>query len=209
MVREGDSVLSQPPRRRAAKLAVEERQAQLLSCALRVFARKGIASAGHADVAAVAGVAVPTVFSYFPTRAALVDAVLEEVERVIMGRAYAAAQPFQTVPEQLFAVLHDFVDSLDQSPEYATIWVNWGANFNEDTWPLYERFVETTIRLHRDVIDAGLKRGEPLEDVDPEMSALLFVGAATVIVQMKMQRRDPESITRYIETIRHGALYQR
>jgi len=195
-------------RRRAAKLTVEERRAQLLACAIRVFSRMGIASAGHADLAAEAGVAVPTVFDYFPTRAALVEAVVHEVERFILGNARAAASSFQTVPDQLIAVLRDFADSYDTDPDYAKIWVDWSTSFQAKVWPLYERFVDGTIQLHRDVIEAGVKRGEPLQDIDPQTSAYLFIGAATVIIQMKIRGLESESIARYLETILHGALHQ-
>ena len=41
------------------------------------------------------------------------------------------------------------------------------------------------------------------------MSAFLFIGAATMIIQMKMEQRDPRSIARYLETIIHGVLHQR
>jgi TetR/AcrR family hemagglutinin/protease transcriptional regulator len=194
---------------RAIKLPVKERRAQLLASALRVFARKGLASAGHADVATAAGVAVPTVFDYFPTRSDLVVAVVNEVGRFILVRARAAASSKPTVSKQLIAILRDFTASCDTHREYAAIWVNWGASLQEDVWPLYSQFVEGTIKLHRDIIEAGRKRGELLSDVDPEMSAYLFIGAATMIIQMKKEQRDPRSIARYLETIIHGALHQR
>jgi hypothetical protein len=40
------------------------------------------------------------------------------------------------------------------------------------------------------------------------MSAYLLLGAATVIIQMKVAKRDPNSIARYLETTIHGALHQ-
>ena len=55
-------------RPRAPRLAPEARRAQLLASAMRVFARRGIAAARHAELASEAGVAVSTTFAYFPTR---------------------------------------------------------------------------------------------------------------------------------------------
>ena len=66
---------------RARRLSPTERRTQLLTCALRVFARRGLGEARHAEIAKEAGVSIPAVFFYFPTRADLVDAVLCEVER--------------------------------------------------------------------------------------------------------------------------------
>ena len=80
--------LSKP--RSPRRLAAKARRELLLACALRVFARRGIGAAHHAEIAAAAGVSVPTVFVYFPTRAALVEAVLAEVERFYIARAEQA-----------------------------------------------------------------------------------------------------------------------
>lgn len=60
------------------------RRMQLLEHAISAFADAGIERAAHADVASRAGVSTPTVFKYFPTRDALVDAVLSEVEDTLV-----------------------------------------------------------------------------------------------------------------------------
>ncbi len=52
------------------------RRMQLLEHAICAFADAGIERAAHADVAGRAQVSTPTVFKYFPTRDALVDAEL-------------------------------------------------------------------------------------------------------------------------------------
>jgi TetR/AcrR family hemagglutinin/protease transcriptional regulator len=187
-------------RRRAAKLSVAERRAQLLACAVKVFARNGIASAGHADVATEADVSVPTVFNYFPTRDALVGAVIDEVERFFFARGRIAAEGCRTAREQLTATLRAFADAVDTDPDYPKIWVNWSTSFYEKTWTLYQRTVDRTVQFHRELIEAGLKRGEVMENTDPEISAYTFIGAATGFVLMKMQGLDHARITQYLET---------
>ena len=67
----------------ARRLNPAARRAQLLACAMQVFARRGLGAARHAEVAATAGMSVATVFVYFPTRELLVKAVLDEVARFI------------------------------------------------------------------------------------------------------------------------------
>jgi TetR/AcrR family transcriptional regulator, hemagglutinin/protease regulatory protein len=192
---------SQRVPRRAPKLPVEERRAQLLRCALRAFAREGIGSAGHADIAAEAHVSVPTVFDYFPTRAALIEAVVDEVERFFSARSAGAVASVASVPEQLAAVLRDFAESCDTHPEYARVWVNWGTSFQKKIWPYYQRFMSGSIKFHRDLIAAGLARGEPLRGVDPDRLTYLVIGTSTTIVQMKMQNVDARWISEYLEGV--------
>lgn len=194
--------------RRAPRLTVEDRRRQLLDCAIRVFARDGLNSAGHADVAVVAGVAVPTVFAYFPSKPILLAAVVHEVERHILARAEAVAAQHDTASAKLIAILRDFAESFDTHLDFLKIWLNWATSFQEDVWPLFVDFMDRVTELHRGVIHAGQATGELTEDVDPEMSAYLLLGAATVLIQMKVARRDSASIARYLETTIHGALHQ-
>ena len=194
--------------RRAPRMPVEERRTQLLQCAIRVFARDGIASAGHADVAMEAEVSVPTVFAYFPTRQELVRAVVREVDQFIMDRARRAAEAGNTASEKLVSVLRDFAEEFETHPDYLKIWLCWGTSIQDEVWPLYLDFINRVIVFHREIIDAGRRRGELADNVDPEMSAYLVLGAAAVIIQMKVAQRDPHSIARYLEATIHGALHQ-
>ena len=68
---------------RAAQMLPEERRKQLLRGGVESFAGKGIGSTKHADLARACQVSVPTVFSYFRNREALVSAILEEVGSAI------------------------------------------------------------------------------------------------------------------------------
>ncbi len=76
--------LAEPVRKRAERLQPEQRRKQLLRCAVREFARTGIGSTVHADVARDASVSVPTVFQYFATREHLTNAIIAEVERFLL-----------------------------------------------------------------------------------------------------------------------------
>jgi AcrR family transcriptional regulator len=56
-----------------------EQRGRILSAARRLFAAQGFDDVTVADVARAAGVARATVFNYFPSKHALVDAITEEV----------------------------------------------------------------------------------------------------------------------------------
>lgn len=190
-------------------MPVEERRAQLLRCALRAFSSEGIGSAVHADIAAEAHVSVPTVFDYFPTRTALIEAVVDEVERFFSARSSSAISRSLTARGQLAAVLQDFADSCDTHPEYARVWVNWGTSFQKKIWPYYQRFMTGSMKFHRDLLEAGLRRGERLQHVDPDRLTYLVIGTSTTIVQMKMQNVDPRWIAQYLGAVVAMALDQK
>jgi TetR/AcrR family transcriptional regulator, hemagglutinin/protease regulatory protein len=131
----------------------------------------------------------------------LIEAVVDEVERFFSARSAGAVASVASVPEQLAAVLRDFAESCDTHPEYARVWVNWGTSFQKKIWPYYQRFMSGSIKFHRDLIAAGLARGEPLRGVDPDRLTYLVIGTSTTIVQMKMQNVDARWISEYLEGV--------
>src|SRR5690348_6718582 len=108
-----------PKRYRAPRLAPTERREQLLTCALRIFARRGLGEARHAEIAKEAGVSVATTFFYFPTRTDLVTAVLDEVERFYCAMAECMHRQALPAPQIMLNHARTFADSVDSHPDYA------------------------------------------------------------------------------------------
>jgi TetR/AcrR family hemagglutinin/protease transcriptional regulator len=123
-------------RRRAQPLDKAERRALLLQCAVRVFARRGIGAAHHAEVAREAKVSVPTVFFYFPTREALVNAVLEEVARFIIEMAETAHGKHRPAPEIFLEHARAFADAVDTHPDHIRVLLEWSTALRDEVWPL-------------------------------------------------------------------------
>lgn len=104
------------PRRR---LDAAERRAQILAAAARVFSAMAYDDASVAAVAAEAGVSEPLVFRYFPTKAALVTAVVRDAtDRVARRRAAADAALPPGVParDRVRAALEVLLDEVAADP---------------------------------------------------------------------------------------------
>lgn len=116
------------PRRR---LDPDARKAQLLRHAISAFAEAGIERAVHADVAQRAGVSTPTVFKYFPTREALVDAVLGQVETTIFNLIKQVPNPTTLRPEDL---MHEWALKLsalcETDPDIMKVLLSWSVAFS-------------------------------------------------------------------------------
>lgn len=186
---------------RARRLAPTDRRTQLLTCALRVFARRGLGEARHAEIAKEAGVSVPTVFFYFPTRTDLVDAVLSEVERFYCAMADEIhSQPLPT-PQILLAHGFAFADSVDTHPDHARVWLDWSTAMRDEVWPRYLSFQAYVVRVLEKTIRRGQREGDFAADVDPEDNAHLMFGSAHMIAQMKFTQQSPERIERFLHTL--------
>ena len=78
-----------PPRTR---LEPEARRAQLVEVAAGLLSRGGLDALQFTDLAAAAGVTRPVVYKFFPTREALVQAILDDFEGELTRRFENAAE---------------------------------------------------------------------------------------------------------------------
>ena len=167
------------------RLPAEARRAQLLACAMQAFAAEGLSRAGHGQVAEIAGVSVPTVFHYFPTRDALVDAVLDEVERFFTELAQRVHGRSDGARARLVDHGLAFLASADTHAAHIRVWLDWSTAIREHVWPRYLAFQERLVRIVEKSILEGRATGEIPAHVDPDSAARLFVGNAHMAAMMK------------------------
>jgi TetR/AcrR family transcriptional regulator, hemagglutinin/protease regulatory protein len=193
-------------RRRAARLDKAERRALLLQCAVAVFARRGIGAARHAEIARKAKVSVPAVFFYFPTRKALVNAVLEEVARFFTEMAEKAHAHRGPAPEIILEHLRAFADAVDTHPNHTRVLLEWSTALRDEVWPAFLRFQEQVIAMLSLTIQRW--RMETASDRDPEAEDDARVIAATgyVLVQMKVAKLPNSRIERFLQTLMSDTL---
>jgi len=191
--------VSEPRSRR--RLPPAARREQLLACALRVFARRGISAARHAEIAAAAGVAVPTVFVYFPTRAALVDAVLAEVERFYIALAEQVHASRRPAPEVVTAHATAFARSIDDHPDHASVWLNWSSAVRTEFWPRYQGFEARMVALIARTLTRGQRQGSISRAITAPDAARIVIGAAHLIAQQKLSGQPQTEISRFFDAV--------
>jgi len=168
---------------------------------MRVFARRGLGAARHAEIARVARVSVPTVFVYFPTRKALVRAVLEEVARFFTEMAETVHSKSEPAPDLILRHLRAFADAVDTHPDHTRVLLEWSTALRDEVWPLFLRFQEKIIAL----IGRTIRRWrlEPASDRDPEAEddARMIAATGYVLVQMKVAKLPNARIERFLHTL--------
>lgn len=202
-----DDASARPPG--ARRLAPDARRAQLLACALKVFARRGLGAARHAEIAAEAGMSVPTVFVYFPTREALVQAVLDEVGRLIHDDVL---KPLQREEVPAPAVLRQsalaFAEAIDRYPDHARVWLDWSTSVRDELWPRYLAFQDRVQALLLATTLRGKAEGSLPADLDAEDAVRLLIGSAYMIAQMKLTGTDTARVRHFIESLVEGFLFR-
>ena len=194
-------------RARATRLPPAERRTQLLACALRVFARKGLGRGGHTEIAREANVSVAAVFTYFPTREALVREVLAETAGLYLSLADRhLASPALPAPKALLDFAVAFAAFFDSHEDHTRILLEWSTAVREDVWPLFLEFHESMLAKLRAAIERGAAEGAIERRVDAENAALMLIGAAHLVLQMKFTGVSSDRIFRFQLALLRGAL---
>lgn len=194
-------------RKRATRTSPELRQAQLLACAVKVFARLGIGRAVHADVAREARVSVPTVFGYFPTGDALKEAVVMEVDRFLILLVNTATRNAAFSEDRLKSILRAFAQAVESHPDLLKVWMDWSTVIAEPTWSKYEAFQDHILDVFATLIEQGKADGTLRADLNATIGAHLIMGAGHMIAQMIFRHRDQHLVDEFIENVVHNALF--
>ena len=178
------------------RLQPEERRRLLLTYAVEVFARRGIGRGGHTEIAEMGGVSVATVFNYFKTREALVEAVLEDVDNFLISLAEAVyaeeSDPVQAIRTHIKA----FLNACEENPSYIKVWLEWSASVREETWPSYLEFQNKLLEMIAKQVDKGVKKGLMEPGLAPKERARWALGNAQMLVSMVF---DPNGKPRGME----------
>ncbi|MEJ2515867.1 MAG: TetR/AcrR family transcriptional regulator [Gammaproteobacteria bacterium] len=184
------------------RLTPAARRRQLTDAALTVFARNGLARSVHADVAREAGVSVPTVFHYFPSRDALLTSVLQELDEHFMKLARRHHEDVDRPARQALADhALAFMNAVEAHPAHVRLWLEWSTSVREDTWPSYLAFQERLVGLIRGTIARGISRGEIATALSDDEAARLFVGCAHMAVMTRLAPPKDVDVETYVARV--------
>lgn len=187
-----------PLKPRRKRMDPSARKSQLLDGALEAFAARGVARAGHSDVARIAHISVPTVFAYFSTKKELVNAVLNETERFLFSVIDEGRNSGGSAREMIFKILEVFISNVDSRPAVMRVWLDWSTSIREEVWHRYVEVQERIIEMFRKLVLLGQSAREIALAVDPADAAHLLVGQAHMLVLMRFANVDRHRVAHFI-----------
>jgi AcrR family transcriptional regulator len=144
-------------------LGTPSRREQLLAAATELFGRRGFHAVSMEDIGAAAGIAGPSVYRHFPSKAALMTAIGHRAaDRLALGAEYALRTSAPANErEALRRLVESYVHTLIRTPELA-------VSFSGDPMTLPEHDKADLLRVQRDYVQqwVGL-----LSAVQPELNA--------------------------------------
>ena len=182
-------------------MSPELRKKQLIECAMIVFSEHGFSSSAiHTLVARVAGVSVPTVFSYFPTRFDIIEAVVCDVQRNILGivQKNLYDQTGLSAFERLLGVVQGWAEAAETNPVLVRVFLNLSSSFQPEVEALYKQL--------EDLVRDGQEKGEFDKKVDVRDAALIIQGSGHLIAHLKFSKYESEGMMKFLTNIVRGAL---
>jgi AcrR family transcriptional regulator len=170
-----------------------QRKHDLLTAATRVFARDGIAKARMADIAAEAGIAVSSIYDYFPTKEALAYEIPIQQLAQLYAEFEVRAAALSTMRERLRLFLTMTADHARENPDWARL-------LYLEIWPSVliqearvRRSVDNFGRIVVAMLREGAHRGEWPETLDPHRTATILMGSLThMLITWLLYRRPAD-----------------
>jgi len=166
-------ILRTPGRRDRQK---RERERQIVKAAERLFARRGFAGVAMEDVAERAGLAVGTLYNYFPSKSALLLAILRRETELLLARGQKIIDdPARDPLAAVSAFTEIFVD--DFMREDRSLWREMFGAAIADPAVVGERLFEADAQLVRQLATL-LDRYRSIAVLESDIEAM---PAATVV----------------------------
>ena len=191
------------------RLSPEARRQQLLDVAITVTAKNGLGRATHAEIARLAGVAISTVFFYFPTVDNLNNSVIDEIVKVISS--ISLHQPINKVNKIYFSnILNVYEQNLEQfiksNYQLATIFLEWSNAINSPLWPRFLAFRATYLEFTKKILSESKLIGELRDDIDIDVSAYTVSSMLLMLFKMKFYNDSDVAIREIFLYLRNHLL---
>jgi AcrR family transcriptional regulator len=174
----GSAVNTPAARRERRRLQHQDlNRAQLLDAAEVVFGSKGFANATLKEIAELAGFAVGSVYSFFPSKEDLFRQVLDRRGQEFVARMEQICATDESALGRLHALVDMQVGIFREHPHFSRLYVNLshsasGTGLMDEI--VHARF-ERAMTLQTELIEAGQRQGQ-LRAGDPLVLARIFSG---------------------------------
>ena len=169
---------------------VEEKERAILTAARRIFEEKGYEGARVADVAAAIGVAEGTIYTYFPTKDALVRAMLETFWEGITAEAQAATQGRGDTFGRLEALAARHLDVCIRNAPFLELTLRLFPGRSQDAQT--RSLMRGYVAAFDEVFTAGQDKGELSAEAELWIARDQFYGALEYSGRTLMLRSDPD-----------------
>jgi AcrR family transcriptional regulator len=175
----------------ARRVLVEERQAQILAAAVKVFAKKGFERATIKDIAREAGMAEGSIYNYFKNKedvlVSLPRQLIEPTIETTRARVSMTALAEPLPPEQVLqSIARNIISIIHQNARVIRALISALPNMKQ---PLRDKYLQQVILYATDLLkeyfQQQIEQGVFRKGLDPEVLSLSFVGMFFPVVMFR------------------------
>lgn len=188
----------------------EERRRQILSAAVRAFARRGYHACRVSDVATEAGVAYGLVYHYYGSKEALLEAIFKETWGAMLATIRSVEQLDEPAHDRVRKVTEIVLRTWKRDPDLVRVLVREVTRSSQLQRETDE--IELAFQALQRIVEAGQAEGSFREDVDSRLTATIWYGALEEILtgwafgQLPHDDDDVASAERVVVEIVGGGL---
>ena len=191
---------------RPSKIAREKQLSstrdQLLEAAAIEFAQEGYVGANINRISRSAGFAKGTIYNYFPSKRALMFALIEEIAAPHVAFILELVEQENDHDEQLKCFFRAGFTFVEQNPVQARVIIN--AVYGPDSEfknHVYQAYSQLFTLLIHEIVEAGIASGG-FRPVDADLTAALimtvYLGSCSLLGDDGKIGLDPEQVTEFV-----------
>ena len=176
--------------RQTRRQRVEEKERAILTAARKIFEDKGYEGARVADIAAAIGVAEGTIYTYFPTKEALVRAMLETFWEGITAEARQAVSGLADTFQRLEALAYSHIALCIRNWPFLELTLRLFPERSQDAQT--RSLMKDYVAVFDSTFTAGQDKGEITPAVELWIARDQFYGALEYSGRTLMLRSDAD-----------------
>jgi len=172
----GERGVSPASKKRTSREVSPEHREQILRAAETLFSTKGFHGTGLREVADTAGVSLGNIYNHFPTKEALFEALLAELEKQYLDPSTPLIRALAEIefPAQLEKLGHASRETVKRFASYIRlIYVDVIEFEGKHVAKLYGGMMDRYRAIFADRFDAARRKGE-LSEADPVVAAMMM-----------------------------------
>jgi AcrR family transcriptional regulator len=184
-------------RSQRAEQAKAARREEILAAARRIFAARGFRGTTIADIAEEAGIALGTIYLYFPSKEAVFAALNQRLGEIVAGAVQSVA-PTRSVQETVRKRVREVFDACSRNRDLVRLVV-----LNMDPGTELNRRMQAAAEVRNRPLTKELERAVELGTVrrcDPAVTARLIEGMVSMAVYQAFVLAGGEDADTYRDT---------
>ncbi len=155
---------------------VKRRAAEILAAAAKVFARRGYHGASTQDIADVLGIRQASVYYYFDSKEAALEAVCADGVEDYVSRAQAVLKSDATASDKVARLVIHHLSPVVERQDFTLVFLGERRFLPEPARKRIRAIERRYERIIQQVIEQGIASGEFRPDLDARMATLALLG---------------------------------